>query len=89
MRQNQKEQANMKSYKTTTELVNEIKKDDCFNSYTIGALRLMYNSSWNTKLSWLDIVAGHIQIKYKVSKEMSYEAAQQFKNPHTSFQKCV
>ena len=81
MCQNQKEQANMKSYKTTTELVNEIKKDDCFNSYTIGALRFMYNSSWNTKLSWLDIVAGYIQTKYKVSKEMAYEAAQKFKNP--------
>ena len=89
MCQNQKEQANMKSYKTTTELVNEIKKDDCFNSYTIGALRLMYSSTLNTKLSWLDIVAGHIQIKYKVSKEMSYEAAQQFKNPHMTVQKCV
>ena len=89
MCQNQKEQANMKSYKTTTELVNEIKKDDCFNSYTIGALRLMYSSTLNTKLSWLDIVAGFIQIKYKVSKEMSYEAAQQFKNPYMTVQKCV
>ena len=89
MRQNQKEQANMKSYKTTTELLNKIKEDDCFNSYTIGALRFMYNSSWNTKLSWLDIVAGHIQIKYKVSKEMACEAAQQFKIPYMSVQKCV
>ena len=89
MCQNQKEQANMKSYKTTTELVNEIKKDDCFNSYTIGALRLMYSSTLNTKLSWLDIVAGHIQIKYNVSKEMAYEAAQQFKNPYMTVQKCV
>ena len=79
----------MESYKTTTELINKIKEDDCFNSYTIGALRLMYNSSWNTKLSWLDIVAGHIQIKYKVSKEMAYEAVQQFKNLHMSVQKCV
>ena len=80
MCQNQKEQANMKSYKTTTELVNEIKKDDCFNSYTIGALRLMYSSTLNTKLSWLDIVAGFIH---------AYEAAQQFNNPHMSVQKCV
>lgn len=71
----------MEHYKSTTELVNKIKEDNCFNSYTIGALRLMYNSSWNTKLSWLDIVAGHIQIKYKVSKEMACEAAQEFENP--------
>ena len=42
MRQNQKEQPNIESYKTTTELVNKIKEDDCFNSYTIGALMLMY-----------------------------------------------
>ena len=77
MRQNQKEQANMESYKTTTELVNEIKKDDCFNSYIIGTMRLMCPSSSDAKL-WLDIVAGHIQIKYNVSKEMAYEAAQQF-----------
>lgn len=79
----------MESYKTTTELLNKIKEDDCFNSYTIGALRLMYSSSWNTKFSWLDIVAGYIQIKYKVSKEMAYEAVQQFKNLHMSVQKCV
>ena len=70
----------MESYKTTTELVNKIKEDGCFNSYTIGALRLMYSSSLNTKLSWLDIVAGFIH---------AYEAAKQFKNPHLSFQKCV
>ena len=89
MRQNQKEQSNMESYKNTTELVNKIKEDDCFNSYTIGALRLMYSSTLNTKLSWLDIVAGYIQIKYKVSKEMAYEAAQEFKNPHMTVQKCV
>ena len=88
MRQNQQKQPNMESYKNTTELINKIKEDDCFNSYTIDALRLMYNSSWNTKLSWLDIVAGHIQIKYKVSKEMAYEAAQQFKNPYMTVQKC-
>ena len=79
----------MEHYKSTTELVNKIKEDNCFNSYTIGALRLMYNSSWNIKLSWLDIVAGHIQTKYKVSKEMAYEAAQEFENPHMSVQKCV
>ena len=79
----------MKSYKTTTELVNKIKEDGCFDSYTIEALRLMYSSSLNTKLSYLDIVAGFIQIKYKVSKEMAYEAAQEFKNPHMSVQKCV
>ena len=78
MRQNQQKQSNMEHYKSTTELVNKIKEDNCFNSYTIGALRLMYSSTLNTKLSWLDIVAGFIQIKYKVSKEMSYEAAQQF-----------
>ena len=71
----------MEHCKSTTELINKIKEDNCFNSYTIGALRLMYNSSWNTKLSWLDIVAGHIQTKYKVSKEMAYEAAQEFENP--------
>ena len=40
-------------------------------------------------LSYLDIVAGFIHIKYKVSKEMAYEAAQQFNNPHMSVQKCV
>ena len=79
----------MEHYKSTTELVNKIKEDNCFNSYTIGALRLMYISSWNIKLSWLDIVAGHIQTKYKVSKEMAYEAAQEFENPHMSVQKCV
>ena len=78
----------MESCKTTTELVNKIKEDNCFNSYIIRALRFMYSSSLNTKLSWLDIVAGYIQIKYKVSKEMSYEAAQEFKNPHMSVQKC-
>ena len=89
MLQNQQKQSNMEHYKSTTELVNKIKEDNCFNSYTIGALRLMYNSSWNTKLSWLDIVAGHIQTKYKVSKEMTYEAAQQFKNPYMTVQKCV
>ena len=49
----------------------------------------MYSSSLNTKLSWLDIVAGYIHIKYKVSKEMAYEAAQEFNNPHMSVQKCV
>lgn len=81
MRQNQQKQPNMESYKTTTELLNKIKEDDCFNYYTIGALRLMYSSTLNTKLSWLDIVAGHIQTKYKVSKEMAYEVAQEFKNP--------
>lgn len=79
----------MKSYKTTTELVNKIKEDGCFDSYTIRALRVMYSSSLNTKLSYLDIVAGYIHIKYKVSKEMAYEAAQEFKNPHMSVQKCV
>ena len=79
----------MEHYKSTTELVNKIKEDNCFNSYTIGALRLMYNSSWNTKLSWLDIVAGHIQTNYKVSKEIACEAAQQFKIPYMSVQKCV
>lgn len=79
----------MECYKTTTELVNKIKEDGCFNSYTIRALRLMYSSSSNTKLSWLDIVAGYIHIKYKVSKEMAYEAAQQFKNLHMAVQKCV
>ena len=89
MRQNQKEQPNMESYKTTTELVNEIKNDERFNSYIIEIIRLMYSSTLNTKLSWLDIVAGFIQIKYKVSKEMSYEAAQQFKNPYMTVQKCV
>ena len=78
----------MESYKTITELVNKIKEDDCFNSYTIGALRLMYSSSLNTKLSWLDIVARFIQIKYQVSKEMAYEAAHDFNNPHMSVQKC-
>ena len=79
----------MECYKTTTELVNKIKEDNCFNSYTIRALRLIYSSTLNTKLSYLDIVAGYIHIKYKVSKEMAYEAAQQFKNPHMSVQKCV
>ena len=79
----------MEHYKSATELVNKIKEDNCFNSYTIGALRLMYNSSWNTKLLWLDIVAGHIQTKYKVSKEMAYKAAQEFENPYISVQKCV
>ena len=81
MRQNQQKQSNMEHYKSTTELVNKIKEDNCFNSYTIGALRLMYNSSWNTKLSYLDIVARHILTKYKVSKEIAYEAAQEFENP--------
>lgn len=65
----------MESYKTITELVNKIKEDGCFNSYTIGALRVMYSSSLNTKLSWLDIVVRYIHIKYKVSKEIAYEAA--------------
>lgn len=87
MCQNQKEKENMKSYKTTTELVNEIKKDECFNSYIIGTMWLMCPSSSDMKL-WLDIVAGHIQIKYEVSKEMAYEAAQQFKNPDMFVQKC-
>lgn len=89
MRQNQQKQSNMESYKTTTELVNKIKEDGCFDSYTIGALRLMYSSSLNTKLSWLDIVTGYIHIKYQVSKEMAYEVAQEFNNPHMSVQKCV
>ena len=40
-------------------------------------------------LSWLDIVSRFIHIKYKVSKEMAYEAAQQFKNPNMTVQKCV
>ena len=89
MCQNQQKQPNMECYKTTTELVNKIKEDNCFNSYTIRALRLIYSSSLNTKLSYLDIVAGYIHIKYKVSKEMAYEAAQEFKNPHMPIQKCV
>ena len=88
MRQNQQKQPHMESYKTTTQLLNKIKEDNCFNSYTIRALRLMHSSTLNTKLSYLDIVAGYIHIKYKVSKEMAYEAAQQFKNPHMSVQKC-
>ena len=79
----------MECYKTTTELVNKIKEDSCFDSYTIRVLRLMCSSTLNTKLSYLDIVAGYIHIKYKVSKEMAYEAAQEFKNPHISVQKCV
>ena len=62
-------------------MVNKIKEDSCFDSYTIRAFRLMYSSTLNTKLSYLDIVAGYIHIKYKVSKEMTYEAAQEFKNP--------
>ena len=89
MCQNQQKQPNMECYKTTTELVNKIKEDNCFNSYTIRALRLIYSSSLNTKLSYLDIVAGYIHIKYKVSKEMAYEADQEFKNPHMPIQKCV
>lgn len=85
MRQNQQKESNMENYKTTTELINKIKEDRCFNSYTIGALGLMYSSSLNTKLSYLDIVSGYIQIKYKVSKEMAYEAAQEFKNPMKNY----
>ena len=49
----------------------------------------MYSPTLNTKLSYLDIVAGYIHIKYKVSKEMAYEAAQEFENPYISVQKCV